>query len=91
MARILIVDDEKSLCQMLEIAFRKEGLAVETVSSGKAALAKIESQVYDLIISDIRMPDLQESRSWKEPGKREIREPSFSLPRFQPSRLPSRP
>jgi two-component system response regulator PilR (NtrC family) len=58
MARILIVDDEKSLCQMLEIAFRKEGLSVETVSSGKAALAKIESQVYDLIISDIRMPDL---------------------------------
>jgi two-component system, NtrC family, response regulator PilR len=58
MARILIVDDEKSLCQMLEIAFRKEGLSVETVSSGKAALAKIESHVYDLIISDIRMPDL---------------------------------
>jgi two-component system response regulator PilR (NtrC family) len=58
MARILIVDDEKSLCQMLEIAFRKEGLSVETVSSGKAALAKIESQVYDLIVSDIRMPDL---------------------------------
>jgi two-component system, NtrC family, response regulator PilR len=58
MSRILIVDDEKSLCQMLEIAFRKDGLSVETVSSGKAALAKIESQVYDLIISDIRMPDL---------------------------------
>jgi two-component system response regulator PilR (NtrC family) len=58
MARLLIVDDEKSLCQLLEIAFRKEGHLVETVSTGQAAKKKIESQVYDLIISDIRMPDL---------------------------------
>ena len=58
MARLLIVDDEKSLCQMLEIAFRKDGHIVETVSSGKAALAKLASQAYDLVISDIRMPDL---------------------------------
>ena len=58
MARLLIVDDERSLCQVLEIAFRKKGHLVETISSGQAAKKKIESQVYDLIISDIRMPDL---------------------------------
>jgi two-component system response regulator PilR (NtrC family) len=58
MARLLVVDDEKSLCQMLEIVFRKDGHMVETVSSGQAAKKKLESQVYDLIISDIRMPDL---------------------------------
>src|SRR5271157_2485393 len=58
MARLLIVDDEKSLCQMLEIVFRKDGHLVETVSSGQAAKKKIGSQVYDLIICDIRMPDL---------------------------------
>jgi len=58
MARLLVVDDEKSLCQMLEIAFRKDGHLVETVSTGEAAKKKIESQVYDLIISDIRMPDI---------------------------------
>ena len=58
MARLLIVDDEKSICQMLEIAFRKDGHGVETVSSGAAAKKKIESQAYDLIISDIRMPDV---------------------------------
>jgi len=43
---------------MLEIGFRKDGHLVETVSSGQAAKKKLESQVYDLIISDIRMPDL---------------------------------
>ncbi|MGD0509821.1 MAG: response regulator, partial [Terriglobales bacterium] len=58
MARLLVVDDEKSLCQMLEIGFRKDGHSVETVFSGQAAKKKIESQVYDLVISDIRMPDL---------------------------------
>ena len=58
MARLLIVDDEKSLCQVLEIAFRKKGHLVETVLNGQSAKKKIESQVYDLIISDIRMPDL---------------------------------
>ena len=38
--------------------FARKGHLVETVSSGQAAKKKIESQVYDLIISDIRMPDL---------------------------------
>src|SRR6266567_1192628 len=58
MTRLLIVDDEKSLCQMLEIVFRKEGMLVETVTSGKAAQKKIETHAHDLIICDIRMPDL---------------------------------
>jgi two-component system response regulator PilR (NtrC family) len=58
MARLLIVDDEKSLCQLLEIAFRKDGHIVEIASSGASALNKINSQVYDVIVSDIRMPDI---------------------------------
>lgn len=58
MARLLIVDDEPSLCQLLEIAFRRDGHEVETVSSGQAAKKKIEARIYDLIISDIRMPDV---------------------------------
>lgn len=73
MARLLVVDDEKSLCQLLEIAFRQDGHIVETVSSGKAALTKLASQVYDLIVSDIRMPDLtgiellEEARAGRNP------------------------
>ncbi|MGH7969436.1 MAG: response regulator, partial [Limisphaerales bacterium] len=58
MARILVADDEKSICQLLEITFRKAGHAVETVTSGTAAKKKIESQACDLIIADIRMPDM---------------------------------
>lgn len=58
MSRLLIVDDEKSICQLLEITFRKDGHLVETVTSGQLAKKKVESQVYDVIIADIRMPDL---------------------------------
>ncbi len=58
MARLLIIDDEEPLCQMLENAFREKGHIVETATSGEVAKAMIGSQVYDLVISDIRMPDL---------------------------------
>jgi DNA-binding NtrC family response regulator len=58
MARLLVIDDEESLCKVLKDAFQKKGHLVETVTSGQAAKKRIESQSYDLIISDIRMPDL---------------------------------
>ncbi|HEV2489910.1 MAG TPA: sigma-54 dependent transcriptional regulator [Candidatus Acidoferrales bacterium] len=58
MARLLIVDDERSICELLEITFRKEGHRVEVASSGDAAKRKLEGQIYDIVISDIRMPDI---------------------------------
>src|SRR6266436_1752937 len=56
MPHILVVDDEKSICELLEITFRKEGHRVEVVHSVEAAKRKLESQIFDIIISDIRMP-----------------------------------
>jgi two-component system response regulator PilR (NtrC family) len=56
MANLLVVDDEKSICEMLDIAFRKLGHRVETVTSVDAARAKLDSNRFDLIISDIKMP-----------------------------------
>src|SRR5579864_3929204 len=58
MARLLIVDDERSICELLEITFRKEGHRVETATTGEAAKRKLEAQIYDIVISDIRMPDI---------------------------------
>jgi two-component system response regulator PilR (NtrC family) len=43
---------------MLEIALRKEGHKVETVSSGELAIRKIESARYDVVVTDIRMPSI---------------------------------
>ena len=56
MGNILVCDDERSICEMLEIWLRKEGHRVETVTSGENAKKKIESALYDVVVSDIRMP-----------------------------------
>jgi two-component system response regulator PilR (NtrC family) len=57
MAHILVVDDEKSICELLEITFRKEGHRVEVAMSGDTAKRRLSSQLFDIVISDIRMPD----------------------------------
>jgi two-component system response regulator PilR (NtrC family) len=56
MVHILVVDDEKSICELLEITFRKEGHRVEIANSVEAARRKLEGSLYDMIISDVRMP-----------------------------------
>src|ERR1700720_1348609 len=57
-ANILVCDDERSICEMLDIALRREGHRVETVQSGQAAKNKIDGALYDLIITDIKMPNI---------------------------------
>lgn len=56
MANLLVVDDERSICEVLEIAFRKQGHSVETVQSVADAHRKLQTKIYDIIVSDIKMP-----------------------------------
>src|SRR6202522_4205215 len=58
MAHLLVVDDEPSIRELLEISFRKEGHKVEVASSGEAAKARLAAQIFDIVISDICMPDM---------------------------------
>jgi two-component system response regulator PilR (NtrC family) len=53
---VLVVDDERSICEMLEIALRKEGHKIETVNSGENAKKKVDSALFDVIVTDIKMP-----------------------------------
>src|ERR1700756_2762634 len=53
---ILVVDDERSICELLEITFRKEGHRVEVAHDVAAAKRKLESQIFDIVVSDVRMP-----------------------------------
>jgi two-component system response regulator PilR (NtrC family) len=57
-ANILVCDDERSICEMLDIALRRDGHRVETVQSGQGAKNKIDGALYDLIITDIKMPTI---------------------------------
>jgi two-component system, NtrC family, response regulator PilR len=54
---ILVCDDERSICEMLDIALRREGHRVETVNSGDVAKRKLDGALYDVIVTDIRMPN----------------------------------
>jgi DNA-binding response OmpR family regulator len=58
MKSILIVDDEKNLLKLYEREFTEEGYRVTIASSGLEALQKIERESFDLVVLDIRMPDL---------------------------------
>ena len=54
--RILVVDDEQSMCQYLSILLQKEGYEVETASGGAQALEMFAANAYDLVMTDIQMP-----------------------------------
>jgi len=56
MASILVCDDQRSICEMLDISLRKEGHKVETANGGEAAKKKLSSANYELLITDIKMP-----------------------------------
>jgi len=56
MASILVCDDQRSICEMLDISLRKEGHKVETVNAGDAAKKKLNSANYEVLITDIKMP-----------------------------------
>ncbi|MBM4118529.1 sigma-54-dependent Fis family transcriptional regulator [bacterium] len=56
--RILLVDDEESMIRFLSIMLAKEGYEIRAVSSGKAALRELQNWRADLVISDIRMPEM---------------------------------
>ncbi len=55
-ARILVVDDERSMQEFLEIFFRSEGYDVVTSGDVDTALVQLESDDFDVVISDIQMP-----------------------------------
>ena len=58
MEKILIVDDEKSLLDLLSRVFTKEGYRVETTTSAARAIEIIEKEDLDVLIADIRLPEM---------------------------------
>lgn len=56
--RILIVDDEATLCESLKRVFEREGYEVVTTPDAETALVRFEEGAYDLIISDILLPGM---------------------------------
>jgi len=56
MARILIVDDEPELVDIIRIILENAGYEVKSAYSGSECLIRVEKEKFDLILMDIRMP-----------------------------------
>jgi DNA-binding NtrC family response regulator len=69
-ARILVVDDEPGIAGVLAEVLQLDGHVVETVGNGEAALEKLAAGRYDLILSDVRMPDLDGPALYREVERR---------------------
>jgi len=68
-ARVLVVDDEKSMRDLLSITLEKEGYEVLTAAGGEAAIEALRRDTTDAVITDLRMPKvdgLQVLRAAKE-------------------------
>jgi len=57
-ATILLIDDEPSLLRGVARVLRREGYTVATAANGRYALAQLQVQRYDVILSDLEMPDI---------------------------------
>ena len=58
MANILIVDDEQSYRQLLTLVFEEQGNSIRTAMNGRQALDLLSAEPADIIISDVKMPDM---------------------------------
>ena len=58
MSNLLIVDDEQSYRQLLTLVFEAGGHTIRTAMNGREALTLLQQEPADLIISDVKMPDM---------------------------------
>ena len=58
MKRVLLVDDEEHVLTLFKDELNEQGYDVATAASGQAALAEFARQTPDLVVLDIRMPDM---------------------------------
>lgn len=55
---VMVVDDDRAACHLLQGVLAKEGYRVKTAESGQEALEKATAMPFDLVLADVRMPDL---------------------------------
>ncbi len=56
MAKILLIEDDQLMLKALEFRLKKDGYTVETAPDGRVAMQLIDTNIYDLIITDIMIP-----------------------------------
>jgi two-component system response regulator AtoC len=54
--RVLLIDDEENIRNSLSIVLHQEGYDVEAVTDGREGIARLDCEIYDIIVTDLRMP-----------------------------------
>ena len=57
-ARILVIDDEDSMCNFMEIMLAKEGYEVDVTTSPRDGVDRVRNENFDLVIADLNMPEM---------------------------------
>jgi DNA-binding NtrC family response regulator len=57
--RVLVVDDEPSICRAMSIALSRAGYEARSAQSGEAALSIVRGEHVDLLLVDLRIPDMR--------------------------------
>ena len=63
---VLIIDDEPEILELLVDVLRSDGLEAETACSGASAKEKLRERTFDLVLSDVRMPELDGAGLYRE-------------------------
>ena len=58
MARVLVVDDEPKLGKLVVEALQLDGHSVARATGGKTALVELQTRIFDVVVTDLRMPDV---------------------------------
>jgi len=64
--KVLIVEDDKNICEMYAITFMRQGFTVYTASEGRSAIQKFKNKHPDIILLDIMMPGIDGYQVLKE-------------------------
>lgn len=76
MSKILVVDDEKDVVELLKFILEKDGYVVSTAYNGREALAAAKEIIPDLILLDVMMPEMDgytvQTQLLESPATREI-------------------
>jgi len=70
-AKVLVVEDEPTVGGLIADVLRDEGMRVDVLRDGQAALARTEHETYDLVICDLRMPGMDGKKFFQSLGQRQ--------------------
>ena len=77
MLRILVVDDDADVRELIELALDGQGYDVDSVDSGRAALERLTQHSYDLVVCDLHMPDRDGPAVYRAIERRPPPRPAF--------------